>query len=80
MPGSKGRTGSSWKDGTHWCIRQSQSWLKNNVDARARKVGIMKSSPQEDQEARQKVGWEKVSPPLAWCRDDSVDRDAPGQP
>jgi hypothetical protein len=30
--------------------------LKNNVDARATEVGIMKSSPQEDPGARQKVG------------------------
>ena len=65
MPGSKGRTGPGWKDGTHWCIRQSQSWLKSNGNARARKVGIMKSSPPEDQGARQKVGQEKVFPPLA---------------
>jgi predicted heme/steroid binding protein len=56
MPGSKDRTSPGWKDGTHWYIRQSQSWLKSNVDGRARKVGIMKSSPPEDQGARQKVG------------------------
>jgi len=56
MPGSKERNGPGWKDGTHWCIRQSQSWLKNNVDARATEVGIMKSSPQEDPGTRQKVG------------------------
>ncbi len=38
MPGSKDRSGPGWKDGTHWCIRQSQSWLKSNGDAGARKV------------------------------------------
>jgi hypothetical protein len=56
MPGSKDRSGHDWKDGTHWCIRQSQSWLKSNGDAGARKVGIMKSSPPGDPGARQKVG------------------------
>src|ERR1700737_5181184 len=37
---------------------------------------IMKSSPLEvHRAARRKVGWERVSPPLVWCRGDSVDRD-----
>jgi hypothetical protein len=53
MSGSKDRSGPGWKDGTHWCTRQSQSWLKRNVDARARKVGIMKSSPPEDRRIRE---------------------------
>jgi hypothetical protein len=56
MLGSKDRSCPGWKDGTHWCIRQSPSWLKSNGDARARKVGIKKSSPPEDPGARQKVG------------------------
>jgi hypothetical protein len=55
MPGSKARTGPGWKDGTHWRPPESEL-VKNNVDARATKVGIMKSSPQEDQGARQKAG------------------------
>jgi hypothetical protein len=44
MLGSKDRSCPGWKDGTHWCIRQSPSWLKSNGDARARKVGIKKIS------------------------------------
>lgn len=45
-------------------------------DRMAKKWRIMKSSPVEvHPAARRKVRWERVSPPLAWCRDDSVDRD-----
>ena len=55
MPGSKARTGPGWKDGTHRRPPESEL-VKNNVDARATKVGIMKSSPQEDQGSSQEVG------------------------
>jgi hypothetical protein len=35
MPGSKGRTGPGWKDGTHWYIRHSHSLRPSSTKAGA---------------------------------------------
>lgn len=58
-----------------------ETGLMASRDTVARKWRIMKNSPLEVHRAtRQTVRWERVSPPLAWCRDDSVDRDGQRRP